>query len=55
MGDAKNVESKQRLVEGQSELLGPIGELMSVSKEATDSALNWWRQREEVVAQKPGE
>jgi len=53
--DAKNVESKQRLVEGQSELLGPIGELMSVSKEATDSALNWWRQREEVVAQKPGE
>jgi hypothetical protein len=53
--DAKNVETKQKLVNGQSQLLGPIGELMSVSKEATDSALNWWRQKEEVVAQKPAE
>ncbi len=49
--DAKNNETKSKLLTGQSMLLGPIIELVDVSKEATDSAVNWWRQKVAVDAQ----
>ena len=52
---AENVETKRILVGAQSMLLGPADDLISFSREATETAARWWMQKAKLDRQKPSE
>ncbi len=43
--DAKNVETKRNLLGAQQLMMGPVDELLTLSKNGTDEAVNWWTQK----------
>lgn len=51
--DAANQETKRILVGGQSMLFGPVDDLITFSRDVTESAGNWWQQKLDLDQQNP--
>lgn len=51
--DARNLTNKQILVGAQAMLLAPADELLSFSRDVTETAAKWWLQKLELEEQKP--
>lgn len=51
--DAKNPETKRQLLTGQSQMLSSTGELMELSRKATESAAEWWQRKLDLENNKP--
>ncbi|MBX2991516.1 MAG: hypothetical protein KF749_10165 [Bacteroidetes bacterium] len=43
--DAKNIETKRHLIGAMQLMMGPASELLVLSGDATNTALNWWTQK----------